>query len=671
MPKIDLCFVWHMHQPFYKNLLTGEYALPWTRLHGLKDYYGMVQILAEFPRIRQTFNLVPSMLVQLDEYAQGQARDAFLRLALKPAEDLDEREQSFILQYFFQANVARMIHRYPRYGELHDLSQKAGRFFGVQEFRDLQVLSQIAWFDEFFHEGDPAIRALVAKGRGFSIADQQLMGEKQIEILNHIVPAYERFAASKQIEISATPYYHPILPLLCDSDIAAVAHPHVPLPPRFRYPQDARHQLATAREYMEKRLGVAAEGLWPSEGSVSDEALTLAADCGFKWFATDNGVLARTLGVPAGAAETYRPYVWRHKGRELHCIFRDHYLSDLIGFVYSRMGAAEAADHFLARIRENCAGRDSLVPIILDGENAWEYFPYSGREFLRQLYARIDADPQIEAVTVSEGLARHQAHVINTIFPASWINANFDIWIGAEEDNKAWELLLRARETFDKHSELVSPERKALAYEELLIAEGSDWCWWYGPEHHSANREEFDRLYRDHLANVYRALQLTPPEELFRPIVKSQTEEVYTRATGFIRPRLDGVVSSYFEWLGAGEYRLDKRQGAMHGGRVGLETLLFGTDGENLFLRLDFEAVPDFTELEVRVRSAAGEVRLGPQQFVAERILEGAVPLRELCPREVQLLEFEVSLWERELPMESLPQNGSLILDLSEGGEWP
>ncbi|MFN9265597.1 MAG: dihydrodipicolinate synthase family protein, partial [Acidobacteriota bacterium] len=218
MAQIDLCFVWHMHQPFYKDLVTGEYKLPWTRLHGLKDYYGMVEILAAFPSIHQTFNLVPSMVAQLDEYAAGAAEDPFLRLALKPAEELTDADQAFLLRYFFQANLSRMVYRYPRYGELYELSLKAGRFFGAQEFRDLQILSQLAWFDEIFLAADPEIRDLVAKGRHYSLADQKLMGRKQLEILGHVVPVYQKFAATGQIEVSTTPYYHPLRPLLCDSD---------------------------------------------------------------------------------------------------------------------------------------------------------------------------------------------------------------------------------------------------------------------------------------------------------------------------------------------------------------------------------------------------------------------------------------------------------------------
>src|SRR5947209_8505014 len=401
MAHIYLCFVWHMHQPFYKDLLTGEYRLPWTRMHSLKDYYGMVRILDDFPDIHQTFNLVPSMLAQIDEYASGSADDPFLRAALKPAEDLTSDEQSFILRYFFQANPGRLIYRYPRYGELYDFWQSSGhepkrarRFFRTQEWRDLQVLSQLAWFDEEFQANDPEIRALVEKERDYSVDDQALLGRKQTEKIALVIPAYRQAARRGQIELTTTPYYHPILPLLCDSHIAEAAHPYVPLPSRFCYPQDARLQLDRAREFMVTELGVSPAGLWPSEGSVSDDALTLAAEAGFEWSASDNGVLARTLGGSVGAHETYRPYLWEQNGARLSMIFRDHRLSDLIGFVYSRMHAGDAVSHFLNEIRENCRGmiepgEDGLVPIILDGENAWEYYYLNGRPFLRELYARV------------------------------------------------------------------------------------------------------------------------------------------------------------------------------------------------------------------------------------------------------------------------------------------
>jgi alpha-amylase/alpha-mannosidase (GH57 family) len=696
MPKIHLCFLWHMHQPFYKDLISGEYKLPWTRMHALKDYYGMVRLLEEFPSVRQTFNLVPSMMAQVAEYASGAAVDPFLQVALKPAESLSDGERQFILQHSFYSDPQRMIYRYPRYGELFDAwraqkSSSSRSMFGAQEFRDLQMWSQLAWFDEEFQEHDPEVADWVARGRNFSIADQRRMGEKQREIVAKVLPEYQKLAQSGQIEISTTPYYHPILPLLCDSNIAGVSHPGVPLPPRFRYPQDAMRQLQLAREYIEQNFGVAPAGLWPSEGSVSDEAFTIAADLGFEWAATDNGVLNRTLSRGVGVEGLYRPYEWRQAGRRLGLIFRDHYMSDLIGFVYSKMDAHAAASDFLSRIRENCAGilhsgREALVPIILDGENAWEYYDRNGRQFLRELYRRISDDPEMDAVTVAEGLRLMPREPLDHIFPGSWINANFDVWIGAEEDNKAWAQLLRARETFEAATTVAEGQRR-LAMEELLIAEGSDWCWWYGPEHDSANRPEFDQLFRSHLANVYRFLGMTPPEELSRPILRTASRGICVEPSGAIRPTIDGEVTSYFEWIGAGSYRVDERSGSMHGKKFLVSEVLFGSDGENLFLRLDFHPghERERTGMEARITvqprgggaekavslrwTGAGVVAAAPVECAFGRILEAKIPLDGVGVPARAGLRFQVSLWQDGLPLDAIPQLGWLELPTTDPEE--
>ncbi len=688
MARIHLCFLWHMHQPFYKDLVSGEYKLPWTRMHALKDYYGMVRILEEFPAVHQTFNLVPSMLVQVEEYASGDAADPFLDLALKPAETLSDGEKAFLLKHSFYSDPQHMIYRYPRYGELFNSwqaqrSSSSRSFFGVQDFRDLQMWSQLAWFDEEFQENDPEIHEWILRGRNFTPADQARMGEKQRLIVGAVIPQYRKLATTGQIEISTTPFYHPILPLICDSNVASMAHPNVPLPPRFRFPQDARRQLALSREYVESHFGTAPKGLWPSEGSVSDEVFQIAAELGFEWAATDSGVLNRTLSHNVDVGGLYRPYKWQQNGRALSVLFRDHFLSDLIGFVYSKMDATAAAADFLRRIRENCAGilasgRDALVPIILDGENAWEYYDRNGRPFLRQLYRDISTDNQLNAVTVSEGLRLLEPERLDYIFPGSWINANFDVWIGAEEDNQAWAQLLRARETFDASGATVPQQQRDLAFEELLIAEGSDWNWWYGPEHDSANRPEFDQLYRSHLANVYRFLNLMPPEELSRPILRIAEQAVAIPPTAAIKPAIDGEVTSYFEWMGAGVYRAEERSGAMHGKKILVDEVQYGSDGDNLYVRVDFHGgfEPNFAAMELRLTALAvdsGEtgrltVSFTPAGATAQgidgvecafaRVLELKIPMHSLGAGRGRPVRFQLSVWETGLPMDAVPQQG-------------
>jgi alpha-amylase/alpha-mannosidase (GH57 family) len=698
-----------MHQPFYKDLVSGEYKLPWTRMHALKDYYGMLKVLEDFPAIHQTFNLVPSMLTQIDDYAQGTASDPFLRIADKPAEELTQPEKEFALRYFFQANEQHMIERYPRYAELLRALRKldnnvqlAAQRFDAPMMRDLQVLSQLAWFDEEYLREDPDIATLVARGQGYTRTDQALVTRKQRQACAKVIPVYDEFAKRGQIELSTTPLYHPILPLLCDSNIASIAHPYVPLPTPFSYPGDAELQIERACESFVRLFAHQPAGLWPSEGSVSDQVLEIAAKRGFRWTATDNGILARTLGRSADPFFSYQPFLWEQGDNRIHVLFRDHYLSDLIGFVYSRLEARAAAAHFVKEIHTNCApilqaGRDALVPVILDGENAWEYYYRNGRPFLRELYASISADPGISAVTVSEAIDRVPSYRLDRIFPGSWINANFDVWIGAEEDNEAWEQLLAARSTYERV--LASPKGASLsklsiemAWEEILIAEGSDWCWWYGPEHSSANQPEFDQLYRDHLANVYRLLQEHVPTELSKPILKRAAFAQHEKPAGAIQAVIDGAVTSYFEWMGAGLYRIDSRSGAMHSQRPLIQDLRYGTDGRHIYLRVDFtEPIADGHEIEFRLalrnamgsrfrvvhRWKGGRLELEDTNLegaavkaAAGAIYEASLLMSALEVRQGDPVWLTLSIFRDGLPAAAVPINGELEVDTREPSAW-
>jgi hypothetical protein len=369
------------------------------------------------------------------------------------------------------------------------------------------------------------------------------------------------------------------------------------------------------------------------------------------------------------------------------------------------MGAAEAAHDFLRRIRDNCGGilaggRDALVPIILDGENAWEFYDRNGRPFLRELYRGITADPSMTAVTVSEALAKVEPQPLGHIFPGSWINANFDIWIGAEEDNKGWEYLWRARHTYDQVAQNLPEERRKLAYEELLIAEGSDWFWWYGPEHQSEFRTDFDELFRTHLANAYRAMGLPPPEDFSRPIVKAAPVAIHTPPTGPVRPRIDGEVSSYFEWLGAGVYRVDARSGAMHGKRFLIRELSYGSDGQNLYMRVDFEAEAlaalSGMEAHISIQPVSGQaqpsfvsfafangaveprdVRLarpdcaGGIEFAMRKVLEGRLSLAAAAVGSGQALRLQLSLWKQGLPLDAVPHEGWIEVSTADPTDWP
>jgi alpha-amylase/alpha-mannosidase (GH57 family) len=345
---------------------------------------------------------------------------------------------------------------------------------------------------------------------------------------------YQASRASGQIELSTTPFYHPILPLLCDTDVHLVAHPEHARPARrFSYPDDARLQVERAVTFHRRTFGEAPAGMWPSEGSVSDAIVPVVAAAGLRWMATDEDVLARTLRRPLGrdgfghverAGDLYRPYRVRAGGAEVVCLFRDHLLSDRIGFTYQSWDAGHAADEFVGRVRE--AGRRftaetgdaAVVTVILDGENAWEHYAGGGRPFLRTLYQRLQDAPDIETVTMSEAAASPTAAVLEGVFPGSWINADFSIWAGHRDDQTAWSVLAAARETLAARAATAGSEAVVEATEELMIAEGSDWFWWYGDDHSSAQDAEFDELFRRHVSNVYRALGVAVPEQLGRSL---------------------------------------------------------------------------------------------------------------------------------------------------------
>jgi alpha-amylase/alpha-mannosidase (GH57 family) len=688
-----------MHQPFYKDLVSGEYKLPWVRLHALKDYYGMVKVLEEFPTVHQTFNLVPSLLVQIQDYAKAEASDPFFRLAVKPAAELSSYEKEFIVRYFFQANDERVIGRYPRYAELYRILQRcehnaarACAEFDEHMLRDLQVLSQIAWFDEEYLQNDPQVKALVAKGRGYTVVEQLTVIEKELQAMPNVLNVYREFSGKGQIELSASAFYHPILPLLCDTNIAAVSHPYVALPAQFAHPEDAEEQLRRSRRYFEEVFGQPPAGLWPSEGAVSDETLRVAAKVGFTWTATDNGVLARTIQTEATPKNAYRPYVWQQNGQQIKIIFRDRQLSDLIGFSYHDMDADEAAEHFLGEIRRNSepilrGGQDALVPIILDGENAWESYVENGRPFLRELYRRIAADERIAAVTISEALGQMQAEKITRVHPGSWIDENFDIWIGAEEDNCAWEQLLAARNKYEEamrspRASSIPESNRRTAWEELLIAEGSDWCWWYGPEHSSANRPEFDQLYRAHLANVYRLMGGDPPAILDSSILRETKVPPHELPSGMIQPQIDGVLTSPSEWQNAGRYRLGYHSGAMHSQRSPIQELRYGTDGQNIFFAVEMaEAVKVKAayEFRVRLRNERGDefrIRISATHsgmtLVDSNLMEGAVKaaLAEVLEIRVSMGALQVRRGDSVFLRLALFRNGLPITVFPESGEF-
>ncbi len=490
------------------------------RLHGVKDYLDMVEMLKDYPAVHQTFNLVPSLIEQIQDYTHSKVKDKFLELSYKFAHELNQEEQSFILQNFFFINRERVISLFPRYYELYFKKQRNAEF-NTQDYLDLQVWFNLSWFDPVYRKTIPELKRMVDKARFFSEEEKRFVLDKQLYILKEIIPGYKKFMSSGQIEVTLSPYYHPILPLLYNTKIAKEANTRSSLPKiPFAYPEDALAQVNTAIEFYRHNFGEMPAGMWPSEESVSEHILPLLINSGIKWIVADEAILFKSLKKrKRDTALLYQPYLLSREEGELNIIFRDRNLSDLIGFVYYNWKAEDAVADLMKHLK-NIANafknEDKLVTIAMDGENAWEYFVNDGHDFLELFYQRLSEADFLKTATISEYLKNHKPKSqVKRLAAGSWIYANFGKWIGNPYKNRAWEWLSLAREELEKIKSLLPKAKLELAYKQIYIAEGSDWFWWYGEDPDGG----FDRLFRMHLANFYTIIGKEIPDYLKSPLI--------------------------------------------------------------------------------------------------------------------------------------------------------
>ncbi|BDG09293.1 glycoside hydrolase family 57 protein [Anaeromyxobacter paludicola] len=626
MAKTRVAFLWHMHQPLYREPETGEYLMPWVRLHATRAYYDMAWMLERHPGVRCTVNFTPVLLEQLEDYARGTARDRFLDLTARPAEELGPEERQQLLKSFFMVDWETVIRPLPRYWSLlHqrgrdirqiDLARTAERFT-TADLTDLQVLFNLGWMGFGALADDEGLRALREKGRDFGRADVDYLLAAQRRIVGEIAPRWRRLAERGQVELSTTPYFHPILPLVCDTDVARRALPGLPLPQRFAWPEDARWHVREAIAVHERIFGRRPDGMWPAEGSVSPEALEVFASEGVGWLCTDEAVLFRSLSPdPPRLRTLYRPWLAEAgAGRAVRMLFRDRGLSDLIGFTYARTPAREAVADLVSHLESiGTAWTDAeldgpaTVGVFLDGENPWEHFQGSGFEFLDELYRQLEGSQTLATATVSEATAAPAGPAIARIHSGSWIEGSYRIWIGHQEDRQAWTALAKAREALEQVRD-VPPERLDRARRHLYAAEGSDWYWWYGEDFTTELAAEFDSLFRGHVLAACHLVGAPPPPEALEPIKRvgptaAAALKPLREPTLLLSPRLDGQETTYFEWQGAGLYRPGQHRGSMFGGAQAFNVLHFGFDLGRLYLRLDPAESPE------RSREVASSVRV-------------------------------------------------------------
>jgi alpha-amylase/alpha-mannosidase (GH57 family) len=559
--KLKLILCWHMHQPDYRHHVTGEFALPWTYLHAIKDYTDMAYHLEQSPQARAVVNFVPILLDQLEDYTEqfrsGKMRDPLLRLlAAKDLEHLTLEQRKLVLDSCFRSHHSKMIEPYPAYKRLYDLFKlhegqgpEHLHYLSSQYLADLLVWYHLAWTGESVRREHELVVSMMSKGCLFTYKERLKLFSLIGELIGGIIPRYRKLAEDGQIELSSTPYYHPIAPLLLDFSSARESLPEVELPASPRYPggkDRLSFHITEAIKLHERHFGTRPQGMWPAEGGVSQAAAMQLAQNGCRWIATGQKVLSNSLHNAAqGESLTnplsylYRPYRVSDGKNEIACFFRDDRLADKIGFEYAKWFGRDAVLNFvhsLEEIWQQSSGHENpVVSVILDGENAWEYYPYNGYYFLSEMYAMLQDHPYIEFTTFGDHLdccrdeARHPQRTSNAcaamrdlphIVAGSWVYGNFSTWIGCQEKNRAWDLLCQAKQGYDRvmAGGRLSPAQKGKAERQLALCEGSDWFWWFGDYNPGDSVRSFDKLYRENLADLYRLLSLDPPQELEIPL---------------------------------------------------------------------------------------------------------------------------------------------------------
>ena len=707
---MNVVILWHMHQPYYVNPLTKRATMPWVRLHAAKGYLDMIDLVTAQPEVRVNFNFSPVLIRQILELTSGEVEDEWESLSRKPAGDLDEKDRRNLLENFFKINWDTLVRPVPRYAQLlakrgaqyaQSSVEAIARTFSDDDFRDLQMLYNLQWTGFSAAKRFPEIRELRAKGRDFTEEDKKVIFDIHHKILALVLGEYRAAAERGQIELTTTPYFHPIMPLVYDTNIARRCQPQAPLPSPFSAPEDVRAHLRLGQELHEEVFGRRARGMWPSEGSIAPEIVPLMVEAGLDYFCSDEGNLFRSLKDDpkwnSGSVDHLELFQgWRvHAGASsIQALFRDRPLSDFIGFDAASNETSRAVDHLIGNLKNIARvapmGR-GVTPLILDGENAWEAFADGGENFLSSFYRALTSTPELETRRLGDYFDSYPARAeTSTLHSGSWIRSDFDIWIGDPEENKAWEWLKETRGFLtDRLAHHQVPEDQAKrAWWEIYAAEGSDWFWWYGPDFTIDTDLLFDELFRLHLQNVYRILGVEPPAHLDLPICLPASVLGYSHPTRLLNPNLAAESEHYFDWLGAGDLDLTRQQTAMfQGDRIG-RRLSFGFGKEAFFLKVDLQRRPeavllrfvlpqparitlrptDAGAVETSFESSVDGVTFQPDhvdglQAHWDRSLVVKVPRRALQVESGKDCSFFVQLIEGGLQRERYPERGAIEIE--------
>lgn len=663
---MNLSFIWHMHQPDYRNS-NGIMQMPWVFLHAIKDYYDMPWMMARHDGLKATFNITAPLIEQLElYYKEPQRYDKFLSLWILNPELLDEHQRSWILKLANSTQFNTMVKEFPRYEELYNKEHISNN-----ELIDLEILFILAWCGVYLRQNSTIIQELIEKQRDYNFEDKISLLEELSYFVRDIFEYYTKLSNEGLISISTTPLNHPILPLLIDMNNAKVANPttNIPLEP-LSLVDDAKKQVLLAQVLFKKTFGFTANGFWPAEGAVDEKSVTLLKESGIKWIATDEAILFKSINTNE-RSRLYTPY--DYKGM---CMgFRDHYLSDLIGFEYRHKEAQDAADNFISELQkiEN-QDSSSTAFVILDGENAWEFYKNNGYDFFDALYKNLSQSSWCKTLTMDEVYELDKAK-LPYLAPGSWIHGEYNTWVGHKEKTRAWELIYITKRDYNRHENSLNDKEKEQISEHFLAAECSDWFWWYGDDHYTEFSAEFDELFRNHLITIYELMQLTPPADMFVPIIEHKSAgDFWLKPQSDISPTVDGKHNSFFEWLGCGVVDESKIFSTMDKQRGPIKRILYGQDDEKLYFSFDTKikkmCSSDFINIIIEPLNVRGKISIKNQitfigdlevEVACDDILEMSIEKKLIDVDEISIL-FEIE--ENVKIIQTLPGFGELKINL-------
>lgn len=656
-----------MHQPDYRGS-DGVMSMPWVFLHGIKDYYEMPWLLSKYKGLKASFNITSPLIEQLNLYSEPLKNDYFLSLWYKHPSELDDEEREWLIKTCKSTQYETMVKPIREFKLLYDK-----RELSENELIDFEVLFILAWCGNYLRQENSLVKSLLKRERGYTQEDKRELIVSLTKFIKTILPFYSSLQKEGTISLSTTPYNHPILPLLLNMENAKYANKHTTIVQNsLSLRDDAIEQVERSIKLYEETFGRKPTGFWPAEGAVDEESIEIYRERGISWIATDEAILFASLEDDT-RSNLYKPYDFNG----VSIGFRDHALSDLIGFNYRFKSGEDASEHFMEVIQPIAnANSDATLFVILDGENAWEFFENNAYEFFTALYTQFSTTSWCNTVTMDEVNNIKSRGTLDKLAAGSWIHGNFDTWSGHSEKNRAWELIYQTKRDFEHHKQELSQTAIEKIKFHFLAAECSDWFWWYGDDHVTEFGSEFDTLFREHLISIYKHLNAHPPANLYIPIVSHEAEASFLlKPQSSISPLIDGMNSSFFEWLGSGSINESRLYSTMDRVRGPIEMIHYGQDENSIYIAFQGELgelKSSNLQLEIFIEEMEKTISLSMNKAYSADGIKFAIDehieleLSKLHCVECQHVHLRFEILQGKEIIQTMPGYGALAINLKE-----